>query len=136
MSSSLGSPTALPCARSSQRTPGTHSRSSVGVDAIETASASSPAPRPTPSITTRTTGPLGNCFACGRNGDGMTPAPYHSVAIAVLGRLEPELLERVVDLLARLLTELGGQRHVAAGGAHELRVILALELQLGLAIRE
>src|SRR5262245_58001278 len=58
MSSSLGRPTALPCARSSQRKPGRHSRSSVGVAAIATASASSPAPRPTPSRIASTSGPL------------------------------------------------------------------------------
>src|SRR5690348_6141070 len=67
MSSSLGRPTALPCARSSQRTPGAHSRSSVGVWAILTASASSPAPRPMPSITTSRTGPFGAGWReCGR----------------------------------------------------------------------
>ncbi len=50
MSSSDGRPTALPWAHSSRRIAGTHNRSSVGVAAIVTASASSPAPRPIPSM--------------------------------------------------------------------------------------
>src|SRR4051812_1794983 len=65
-----------------------------------------------------------------------------AVAVAVaagrseLGRFEAQSLERVVDLLAGLLTELGGERDVAVRSANELRVVLELELLLRVLVRE
>src|SRR3569623_360311 len=98
MSSSVGRPTALPCAHSSARTPGPHSRSLVGVAAIDTASASSPAPRPMPSITTSTTGPFGAGWrACGRKRDDMA-APYDLGQHLATSRHAPGVSDAIAEL--------------------------------------
>jgi hypothetical protein len=75
----------------------------------------------------------GGCAAC---------RPGSPCAVPLLGDdagrlgVEAAAPERAVDLLARLLAELGGERDITGGGLHQLRVVRALEPRLGLAVRD